>query len=152
QVTLQASEITAAYGPTPVLHAVSFDLKAGQILAIIGPNGAGKSTLLEVLGGGLAPGRGTVEVLGRPLHEYSRRELARIIATVPSENLVAFRFTVLEIVLMGRAPHLGSLHFETHHDIAVAHEALERFGLVHLARQPIDEISSGERKRVFLAR
>jgi iron complex transport system ATP-binding protein len=149
---LRALDVTAAYGQTTVLHGVSFELKAGEILSIIGPNGAGKSTLLKIGGGALEARRGSVEVMGRPLRDYSRRELARILAMVPSENLVAFRFSVLEIVLMGRAPHLGSLHFETRHDLAIAHEALERFGLLHLARQPIDEISSGERKRVFLAR
>ncbi len=151
-LALCASEIIAGYGPAPVLHAVSFEISAGEMLAIVGPNGAGKSTMLKVAGGSLRPWHGSVELLGRPLYGYGRRELARILATVGPENQVAFRFTVLEIVLMGRAPHLGSFHFETGHDLAVAHAVLERFGLLDLAHLPIDELSSGERKRVFLAR
>jgi iron complex transport system ATP-binding protein len=149
---LVVSEISAGYGRATVLHTVSFELSAGEMLAIVGPNGAGKSTLLKVVGGGLRAWHGGVELFGRPLQHYGRRELARILATVASDNLVAFRFTALEIVLMGRAPHLGSLHFETDQDLAVAHAALERFGLMEVAHHPIDELSSGERKRVFLAR
>jgi iron complex transport system ATP-binding protein len=74
------------------------------------------------------------------------------VSTVPQENQVAFRFTVLEVVLMGRAPHLGSFHLETRHDLAAAQEAMERFELLDLAQRPINELSGGERKRVFLAR
>jgi iron complex transport system ATP-binding protein len=81
-----------------------------------------------------------------------RRAISRMLATVAQENSVAFRFTVLEVVLMGRAPHLGSLHFETPHDLEIARAALERFDLIELATRPIQELSGGERKRVFLAR
>jgi iron complex transport system ATP-binding protein len=149
---LRASKVTAGYGATSVLHAVSFEVEAGEMLAIVGPNGAGKSTMLKVAGGSLTPSHGQVELLGAPLKNYGRRELARVLATVAQDNQPAFRFTVLEIVLMGRAPHLGSFHFETRHDLAIAQAALERFGLLGLAHRSIDEVSGGERKRVFLAR
>jgi iron complex transport system ATP-binding protein len=131
---------------------VSFELHPGELLAIVGPNGAGKSTLLKVAGGTLRPWQGTIELLQRPLASYQRRELARLVATVAQENQVAFRFTVLEIVLMGRAPHLGSFHLETAHDLAAARASMERFDLLELAHRPINELSGGERKRVFLAR
>jgi iron complex transport system ATP-binding protein len=151
-VAIRAMNITAGYGERPVLHGVSIDVRAGELLAIVGPNGAGKSTLLRVLSGALKPWSGSVELEGRPLGEYDRRALARRLAMVAQENLVAFRFTVLEIVLMGRAPHLGAFHFETRHDLEIAYSALERFDLIGLARRPIEELSGGERKRVFLAR
>jgi len=151
-VILRAVNLTAGYGARTVLREVSVDLHAGEMLAVVGPNGAGKSTLLRILGGALTPWAGAVELLGRPLGAYERRALARIVATVAQENSVAFTFTVLEMVLMGRAPHLGALHFETHHDLAIAHSALTRFGLAALARRPIQELSGGERKCVFLAR
>jgi len=151
-VAIRAMNITAGYGERAVLHGVSIDVRAGELLAIVGPNGAGKSTLLRVLSGALKPWSGSVELEGRPLGEYDRRALARRLAMVAQENLVAFRFTVLEIVLMGRAPHLGAFHFETRHDLEIAHSALERFDLIGLARRRIEELSGGERKRVFLAR
>jgi iron complex transport system ATP-binding protein len=151
-IAIRALDLSAGYGDGPVLHKVSLDLRAGEMLAIVGPNGAGKSTLLKILGGALKPWSGMVELEGRPLAEYDRRAIARRLAMVAQENLVAFRFTVLEIVLMGRAPHLGPFHFETRHDLEIAHAALERFDLLGLARRSIQELSGGERKRVFLAR
>jgi iron complex transport system ATP-binding protein len=151
-VALTLSHVTTGYGSTAVLHDLSLELRHGEMLAIVGPNGAGKSTLLRVAGGALLPFQGTIDLLEHPLASYHRRELARVVATVAQENQVAFRFTVLEIVLMGRAPHLGPFHLETHHDVAVARAAMERFELLHLANRSIDELSGGERKRVFLAR
>jgi iron complex transport system ATP-binding protein len=151
-LAIRASDLTAGYGDRTVLHGVSIEVHAGELLAIVGPNGAGKSTLLRVLSGALRPWSGTVELEGRRLDEYDRRAIARRLAMVAQENLVAFRFTVLEIVLMGRAPHLGAFHFETRHDLEIAYAALERFDLIGLARRPIQELSGGERKRVFLAR
>ena len=151
-VALRASRLTAGYGERPVLRAISLEVDVGEMLAVVGPNGAGKSTLLRILGGSLVPWEGTVDVFGQPLPEMDRRTISRMFAAVAQENSVAFRFTVLEVVLMGRAPHLGSLHFETPHDIEVARAALERFDLLELATRPIQELSGGERKRVFLAR
>ncbi len=152
RVALRAADLNAGYGDRQVLHGVSFEVLAGEMLAIVGPNGAGKSTLLRILSGALTPWSGVVELEGQPIGMYDRRAIARRLAVVAQENLVAFRFSVLEIVLMGRAPHLGAFHFETRHDLEIAHAALERFDLLELARRPIQELSGGERKRVFLAR
>ena len=149
---LRASQVVGGYGGRAVLHGVSLEVNAGEMLAIVGPNGAGKSTLLRILGGSLRAWQGEVEVLGAPLGSLDRRALARRIAVVGQDNQVAFSFTVLEVVLMGRAPHLGSYHFESPADLALAHAALERFDLTDLAARPIQELSGGERKRVFLAR
>ena len=149
---MKADGLIAGSNGAEVLHDVSIEVRAGEMLAIVGPNGAGKSTLLKVLAGTLARRRGTLELMGRPLESYQRRALATIIAAVAQENTVAFQFSVLEAVLMGRAPHLGPFHFETRRDLEVAHSALEHFDLLALARRPIHELSGGERKRVFLAR
>ncbi|MDO8433418.1 MAG: heme ABC transporter ATP-binding protein [Candidatus Binatus sp.] len=151
-IALQASAIHAGYPAVPVLHGVSLQVAMGEMLAIVGPNGAGKSTLLKVLNGSMLPASGSVELFGRPIASMNRRELARTIASVGQENAVAFRFTVLEIVLMGRAPHLGAFHFESPRDLEIATAALDSFGLAHLAGRHIQELSGGERKRAFLAR
>lgn len=149
---LRARDIHAGYTDVPVLRGVSLDVARGQLLAIVGPNGSGKSTLLRVLGGTMRPWQGSVELSGHPLQSIERRALARQIATVAQENTVAFRFKVLEIVLMGRAPHLGAFRFESSDDLKIAEAALERFDLLPLAHRHIEELSGGERKRVFLAR
>ncbi len=152
RLALHASEIVAGYGGAQVLRGVSLELAAGEMLAVVGPNGAGKSTLLKVLGGTLARTSGAIELFSRPLDSFDRRALARIVAMVAQENSVAFQFTVLEVVLMGRAPHLASFHLETRRDLEIAHSALSHFDLLALAGRHIRELSGGERKRVFLAR
>ncbi len=151
-LAVRVVDLVAGYGEQPVLHRIALTVAPGEMLAVVGPNGAGKSTLLRVLSGALKPRAGTVELFGRPLGTYDRRALARSLATVAQENSVAFQFSVMEIVLMGRAPHLGPFHLESPHDLAIAEAALRRFDLVELADRPIDEVSGGERKRVFLAR
>jgi len=151
-VVLSARELVAGYGTFTALSGVSLELRAGELLAIVGPNGAGKSTLLRLLAGTMQPWRGAVELRGRAIASYERRELARNIATVAQENSVAFGFTVLEVVLMGRAPHLGPFHLESARDLEIACEALDRFDLLGFAERRIQELSGGERKRVFLAR
>ncbi len=151
-VALRAIKLTAGYGNRAAVREVSIDVRRGELLAIVGPNGAGKSTLLRALSGALRPWSGTIELASRPLAEYDRRALARRMATVAQENPVAFRFTALEVVLMGRAPHLGAWRFESAHDLQIAREALARFDLTALAGRAIQELSGGERKRVFLAR
>jgi iron complex transport system ATP-binding protein len=149
---LAAIGLTAGYGARTALREIELKAEAGELIAIVGPNGAGKSTLLKVLGGLLAPWRGEVVIEGNALSGFDRRSLARIVASVAQENPIAFQFSVLEVVLMGRAPHLGAFHFETPHDVEVARAALDAFGLSSIAARPIQELSGGERKRVFLAR
>lgn len=149
---LRARGLVAGYRGREVLHDISLEVAAGELLAVVGPNGAGKSTLLKVLGGALEPWRGVVELKDRPLKDYDRRTLARRLASLGQESASAFAFTVLEMVLMGRSPHLGALRLEGEHDLQIAREALERFDLLPLAARAINEISGGERRRVFLAR
>jgi iron complex transport system ATP-binding protein len=152
RLALRAADLVAGYNERPVLNGVSLELHEGEMLAIVGPNGAGKSTLARVLARSLKPRAGSVEIFGKNLDTYDRRALARVLASVAQENSVAFQFTVLEIVLMGRAPHLGPFHLESPRDLAIAREAMRRFDLLELASRPIQKLSGGERKRVFLAR
>jgi ABC-type cobalamin/Fe3+-siderophores transport system ATPase subunit len=147
-----AAGISAGYGERRVLERISLEVRPGELVAIVGPNGAGKSTLLKVLGGLLEPWEGSVAIAGRALREFDRRALARTLAVVGQESGVAFPFTALEVVMMGRAPHLGPMSFESRADVEIAREALARMGLLGLAARYVQELSGGERRCVVIAR
>jgi iron complex transport system ATP-binding protein len=144
--------VCAAAGARPILHDVSFALRAGEVLTLAGPNGAGKTTLFRVASRVLAPTAGRVTLLGRPLGDYARRELARVLAVVPQDATIAFPFRVGEVVLMGRSPHLGPLGFESRTDLDFARQALTRVGIEALADRSVLELSGGERQLVLIAR
>jgi iron complex transport system ATP-binding protein len=144
--------LTATYGDVVALSDVSMNVAKGDMLAVVGPNGSGKSTLLRVLSGVLSPGAGRVRIAGRDLATYGRREVARMVAVVPQETFVDFQFSVEEIVLMGRAPHLGRFGFPGQSDLDVVRVAMTRMGVDHLGRRALQELSGGERQRVIIAR
>jgi len=149
---LEAHHLRFHYSEAAVVDDVSFSLARGEMLGILGPNGSGKSTLLRLLSGVLAPASGEVRAHGRPLTSYSRRQLGQAIAVVPQDTVIEFPFSVTEVVLMGRSPHLGGFAFEGDRDVEVAHQAMRRTGVLDLAHRSIHELSGGERQRVILAR
>jgi len=139
-------------GAREILAGVSFRVEPGEILTLAGPNGAGKTTLLRLASRVVQPSAGRVRVGGRDVAELSRRELARELAVVPQDVSLAFPFRAGEVVLMGRAPHLGLLGFETAKDVVRAREAMERVGVAELADRSVLELSGGERQLLLLAR
>src|SRR5262245_51773420 len=138
-------------GRTFSLREVSVDVPRGSLTGLLGPNGCGKTTLLRLLAGMLTPSHGTVDLNGRPLTSLSRREIARRVAVVPQETHPAFDYTVLEMVLMGRHPHLGALQLEGPADLAIAVAALGATGTEHLAARAYMTLSGGEKQRVIIA-
>jgi iron complex transport system ATP-binding protein len=151
-LVLSLRGVSFRYRSVAALDDVSLDLRRGEILGIIGPNGSGKSTAVRVMSGVLQPQGGSVLWHGRPLAQVRRAELARRLAVVSQDTTIEFPFSVLEVVLMGRAPHLGGFAFEGDQDIAAAETALRRTATSHLAHRCIHELSGGERQRVMLAR
>jgi iron complex transport system ATP-binding protein len=144
--------VSVQLGTRRVLEAVELEVRAGEVVGLLGRNGAGKSTLLRVASGVLRPAAGQVALDGRDASSLGRRERARAVALVPQETAVDFPFSVAEVVLMGRTPHLGWLGFESGRDLAVARDAMERLGIASLAERSILELSGGERQLAVVAR
>jgi iron complex transport system ATP-binding protein len=133
------------------LQEVSVEVERGSLTGLLGPNGCGKTTLLRLLSGVLQPQRGSIALNDSPLAGRSRRDIARHIAVVPQETHPAFDYTVMEMVLMGRHPHLGVFELEGPSDLALAHEALTATGTAHLAARAYMTLSGGEKQRVVIA-
>lgn len=149
---LQAADLVFAYpGRTPVLRGVSMEVPDGGFVGILGPNGSGKTTLLRALAGVIRPARGQVRLEDRDLRSIPRQALARRMAVVPQETHLAFDYTVLEVVMMGRYPHLGTFEIEGPADFAIAREALAATGTLALEDRPFDTLSGGEKQRVIVA-
>jgi iron complex transport system ATP-binding protein len=152
---LRAADVTFAYGRAgrapEVLRLVSFEVADGGFAGILGPNGSGKTTLLRLLAGTERPAAGRVTLDGRDLGTFSRTALARRMAVVPQETRLAFDYAVLEVVTMGRYPHLGAFEIEGPEDLAIARDALAETGTAHLAHRAFTTLSGGEKQRVVIA-
>lgn len=136
---------------SPLLDAIDFQLAPGERLAILGENGAGKSTLLRLLSGeSPGPGlrsSGQVSIAGRPVGEWTARQLARLRAVLPQQTDLAFAFTALELVQLARYPHEES---ETT-SVRIARQALRLADAAGFGHREVATLSGGERARVFLA-
>ncbi|MGQ9483625.1 MAG: heme ABC transporter ATP-binding protein [Desulfosoma sp.] len=143
--------VSFSYGAIQALDDVSLAVTEGEFFIVAGPNGSGKSTLLKLMAGLEQPHRGTVQLMGRSLASYRRRERARQMAYLPQSVPLDFPFSALEVVLMGRHPHLGLLQMEGPDEMAKASEAMRRTDVAHLWNRPVTALSGGERQRVYLA-
>lgn len=147
---MKAHNLRLERGGRALLDDVSLTVAAGEVLAVLGPNGAGKSSLRKALSGEWQPSRGTVTLNDKPLTQWPLADLARMRAVLPQDSTLNFPFTVLEVALLGRTPHLRGR--ERPHDLTVARAALEAAEASHLATRLYPTLSGGERQRVQLAR
>jgi len=145
-------DLTVVYGQIVALRQVSLSLAAGELLGVVGPNGSGKSTLIRAITRLVRPLGGDISLDGKEVGRLSQRELARWAAVVPQNPYLPDAFTVLEVALMGRTPHLGLLQSEGRADLAAVRRALEQTDTWHLAGRRMGELSGGERQRVVVAR
>lgn len=151
---IEAQEIKFRYNSNSnwVLDGFSLAVEQGEILGIIGPNGSGKTTVLKLLSRVLKPEYGTIMLTGRNIATIPRKEIAKVMAVVPQGTSIAFPFTVREVVLMGRSPHLGRMQMERESDLRIADNAMALTDSLEIAERSIDELSGGERQRVIIAR
>jgi len=149
---IEARDVKFKYDDIWTLNDVAFQTHEGEFLGIIGPNGSGKTTLIKIIDGLLIPDGGAVFLRGKDIRHVSRNDIAKIIAMVPQDAPMVFPFTVKEVVMMGRAPHLGRLEFEGKTDFEIVHKAMEITDILPFASRSINELSGGERQRVLIAR
>jgi len=149
---LAFQDVTCAPGGPPRLHHVSFEIQEGACWSIVGPNGAGKSSLLQCIIRQLPICGGQILLKGLPLHAWSQKELARVVAYVPQQVAPGyFHYTVESIVEAARYPHRGLFGRQKTSDREAIEEALSLMNLQAFRHRPLSHLSGGEQQKVWLA-
>ncbi|MBM3246097.1 MAG: ABC transporter ATP-binding protein [Candidatus Omnitrophica bacterium] len=149
---LAITALSGGYHNNTIIKDISLEIKRGDFLGICGPNGSGKTTLLRLMSRVMAPQKGNILLLGQDIASMRLKEFCRKTAFVSQDATINFAFTVFEVALMGRIPHLKRLQFETERDFDIAENALKVTDALNLKEKRIDELSSGERQRVAIAK
>ncbi|MGQ9687743.1 MAG: ABC transporter ATP-binding protein [Desulfobaccales bacterium] len=149
---IAADDVAISLNGQEILHGVELTAQEGEVTALLGPNGSGKTTLFFCLTAHLKPERGSISLAGRPLAELSRRDLARLVATVPQEHHPAFPYTVRDMVLLGRLPRVGFWAQPRKRDYQVVAEILDLLNLTPFADKPYTRLSGGEQQLALIGR
>ena len=149
---ISAKNLTYEIEGKTLLGGVDLQAERGQLVGLIGPNGAGKTTLLRTVSGILRYRHGSIHLEGSDLRSLSPKDAAATLALVPQIAPYTYGFTSMELVLMGRYPHLGRFQIEGREDDRIAREAMRLTEIEQFADRTLDTLSGGERQRVFVAR
>lgn len=150
--SLEIDSVKCRYESIEVLDGLSFSVGSNEFMGVLGPNGSGKTTLLRTISRTLKPHTGVILLDGQDIYQMTSKAVAKQVAVVPQDSVIAFSFTALDVVLMGRSPHLSRFQMEDPKDLAIAEEAMKLVDVWHLADRPITEVSGGERQRIVIAR
>jgi iron complex transport system ATP-binding protein len=151
-VLLNVDGVECRYGSIKVLEDVNLRVEGGDFVGILGPNGSGKTTLLKSISRILKPHKGTILLNEADIYSLKSVDVAKQMAVVPQDTSIGFNFAALDIVLMGRNPHMKRFQMESETDMAVARKVMNLTNIWHLAERPINELSGGEKQRVIIAR
>ncbi len=151
-VLLNVDGVECHYGSLKVLEDVSLSVKGGDFMGVLGPNGSGKTTLLKSISRILKPHKGTILLDETDIYSLKSSDVAKQMAVVPQDTSIGFNFSALDIVLMGRNPHMKRFQMESANDIAIARKVMNLTNIWHLAERPINELSGGEKQRVVISR
>lgn len=143
--------VVFSYDAKRVIDDVSFAVTPGEFIGVVGPNGAGKSTLLRLMAGFLRPDKGFITLLGRNLKDYTRRDLAKTVATLPQTTEIPFPYTVEEFILMGRYPHARPGFLYGVEEKGFVDQVMETMEIQHLRGRRINTLSEGERQKAALS-
>jgi iron complex transport system ATP-binding protein len=149
---LKVRNLFFQYETKQILQDISFTVNKGEMVGILGPNGSGKTTLMKVISGILSPQEGLVEIKGRPIYQYKKKELAKVVAVLSQHVNESFSYTVREIVSLGRYAHQSGLFQSwSTKDEEVLNQVMRQTGVFAFQDKPIHELSGGEKQRVYLA-
>lgn len=149
---LEANNISFSYENNEIFKDVSFTIEKGDVLTILGPNGTGKTTLIKCLNGINKIDSGEILINGENIRELSYKEISHHIGYIPQQHNSTFPFTVLDVVIMGRAPYINLTETPTKEDEEIALNSLKNLGIIQLKDKEYTKLSGGERQLVFLAR
>ena len=149
---LEIDGLYGGYGADDIIKGVSCTAGEGEILCLVGPNGCGKTTLFRLILRSLKATGGTVRIDGKDTQTLSPKTLANLIAYIPQQHAPVFTYTVLDIVIMGRANHFSAFEAPKPIDRDAAFAALEKMGIEHLANRTYTSLSGGQRQMIIIAR
>ena len=148
---LNVKDLRFSYNGAAVLNGLDLAAEGGEMVGVVGPNGAGKTTLFRLISGILKPPVGSITIGGADVSALSPRERAKLVAVVPQGPTLPVGFSVLDLVLMGRNPHLKLLQWESAADLEIAARSMEKTQVLSLADRPLGTLSGGERQRAVIA-
>jgi len=148
---ISVKDLHFSYKNHNVLSGVNLELYKGEIVSLLGPNGCGKSTLIKLILK-LIKGKGKIAIDGKPLQNYSHKDIALHVAYIPQYNNTPFNYSVLEMVVMGRISKLDFFALPSSHDYEVADKALQKIGIENLKKRAFGQLSGGQKQMVLLAR
>jgi iron complex transport system ATP-binding protein len=151
-IELNIQNISLSYNGHNVVEGLGFHLLPGEVVGLVGPNGCGKTSVIKAISRIMPLRSGRILLDGQEVSLISHSRLARLIGVVPQNPFIPDSFTVSEVVLLGRNPHLGLLRNESASDLSIAWWAMDRTGILPLAERRMGELSGGERQRVTIAR
>lgn len=149
---LEVNDLYGGYSGKDICRGISFRIDEGELLSVLGPNGCGKTTLFRLLLGFIPFSSGNIQINGMSAASMSKKEMSRHIAYIPQSHTALFSYTVLEIVLMGRASYFSTFESPGPSDRKKALEALEKLNILHLANRKYTALSGGQRQMVLIAR
>ena len=149
---LDIQSIKVGYGETEILHDVTLEIPAGEVVSLIGPNGAGKTTMMRAISGVIPLQSGSVFVDGKDLSSTPVAQRARLLAVVPQARKLTPEYTAKQAIMMGRTPYLGWLGNPGQVDFNKVDWAIDRTGISGLVERRVDELSGGEQQLVLIAR
>ncbi|MCP4024043.1 MAG: ABC transporter ATP-binding protein [Desulfobacteraceae bacterium] len=149
---ISINNLSFSYDADSILRQLNCSFESGNFYAILGPNGSGKTTLLDLIAGFLKPCQGDIFFDKQKIDLLTKKQTAKKIGLVSQNYYINFPFTVQEVVMMGRHPHIPRFSHPSADDINLSESVMEKTGILHLAHRRVTELSGGEKQRCIFAR